>query len=194
MIKQQRTTEKLTDNTITSSYLNYQPKILPRTQASPPCYQKFISVLGLLILKSLNCYKLHFTKITSFYTNNLSMQRNNIMLLLLYSKTLLVLYKVIWNDIKTFHHNSVNGIFLVHARLLTGLPGAPSGPVSPRSPGSPYKYTMSKVINTIRCKTTSQHKTNAHRHCSAGNNSRSPDNVGPNFENVRPIPHYDRTR
>ena len=28
---------------------------------------------------------------------------------------------------------------------------------------------------------------------SAGNNSRSPDIVRPNFENVRPISHYDRT-
>ena len=30
-------------------------------------------------------------------------------------------------------------------------------------------------------------------HCSAGNNSRSSDIVRPNFENVRPISHYDRT-
>ena len=29
---------------------------------------------------------------------------------------------------------------------------------------------------------------------SAGNNSRSSDIVRPNFENVRPISHYDRTR
>ena len=29
---------------------------------------------------------------------------------------------------------------------------------------------------------------------SAGNNSRASDIVGPNFENVRPISHYDRTR
>ena len=28
----------------------------------------------------------------------------------------------------------------------------------------------------------------------AGNNRWSPDNVGPNFENVRLIPYYDRTR
>ena len=29
---------------------------------------------------------------------------------------------------------------------------------------------------------------------SAGNNSRSSDIVRPNFENVRPTSHYDRTR
>ena len=33
-----------------------------------------------------------------------------------------------------------------------------------------------------------------HLRCSAGNNSRSSDIVRPNFENVRPISHYDRTR
>lgn len=66
--------------------------------------------------------------------------------------------------ISKYHRKSLNGLSLVHARLLTGLPGGPSGPVSPTSPASPYKYTVSKAINTIRGKITSQHKTNAHRH------------------------------
>ena len=35
---------------------------------------------------------------------------------------------------------------------------------------------------------------NRSRTTSAGNNSRSSDIVRPNFENVRPISHYDRTR
>ena len=52
----------------------------------------------------------------------------------------------------------------------------------------PYLKIQTKIMNSNTGEVAQK------KHNSAGNNSQSSDIVRPNFENVQPISHYDRTR